>query len=411
MPKSLFEHLSPDTGPKRILALDGGGVKGVLTLGMLKALEDELRRRAGGHGEFRLCDYYDLIGGTSTGSIIATGLALGLSVDQLIEMYLRLGPDVFGKTAGDGVFLQSKFDSRKLRRALQTVLTTKTLGSNDLRTGLAIFSKRIDSGSPWIVTNHPLSKFYDPPEEMGAFPNKRYRLVDLVLASAAAPTFFDEVTIDTEFDEKRKGLTKGYFVDGAVGANNNPSIGLFLLALEPSYNFGWASGADNLMLTSVGTGQRRPRIEGEAFRGLPPGMRGVHALRAMVYDTQIQGIVLMQAFSEPRRPWNINMEIGDMTGVCLSGTPLLDFQRIDVLLETKPKARNRRDPTPPSTELERLLGRDLTAEALEALDQLANGKKENMDLLLEIGLAAGRTFVDDTYPDPKFDLPEWRTLA
>ncbi len=48
MPKTLFEHLSPDTGAKRILALDGGGVKGMLTLGMLKALEDELRRRAGG---------------------------------------------------------------------------------------------------------------------------------------------------------------------------------------------------------------------------------------------------------------------------------------------------------------------------------------------------------------------------
>src|SRR5262249_26955852 len=141
MAKSLFEHLSPDTGPKRILSLDGGGVKGILTLGMLKPLEDELRRRAGGHGDFRLCDYYELIGGTSTGSIIATGLALGLAVDQLIELYSQLGPDVFGKTAGDGVFLQSKFDSKKLRKALSSVLSTKTVGTDDLRTGLAVFAK------------------------------------------------------------------------------------------------------------------------------------------------------------------------------------------------------------------------------------------------------------------------------
>src|SRR6185503_11369948 len=118
MPKTLFEHLSPDTGAKRILALDGGGVKGVFTLGMLKVLEDELRRRAHGDAAFRLCDYYDLIGGTSTGAIIATALALGLSVDELIELYMHLGPEVFGKTAGDGVFLQSKFESKKLRRAL-----------------------------------------------------------------------------------------------------------------------------------------------------------------------------------------------------------------------------------------------------------------------------------------------------
>jgi hypothetical protein len=409
MARTLFEHLTPDTGAKRILSLDGGGVKGVLTLGMLKPLEEELRRRAGGVGDFRLCDYYDLIGGTSTGSIIATGLALGLSIDQLTELYLQLGPDVFGKTAGDGVFLQSKFDSKKLRRALATVLTTKTVGSDDLRTGLAIFAKRIDTGSPWVVTNHPLSLYYDPPEGSHAFPNKRYRLIDLVLASAAAPTFFDEVVIDIEFDEHRKSKQRGYFVDGAVSGNNNPSLGLLMLALEPSYRFGWQSGAEKLMMTSCGTGCRRPRIEGSAFQGLPPGMRGVHSLSAMVFDTQMQGVMLMQAFSEPRRPWTINSEIGDMSGMCMLGEPLLDYQRVDVMLDTKLKRKNRRDPEPPATDLERLIGRELTAEALLALDQMANGKKENMDLLLEIGRAAGKTYVDENYPDPKFDLPEWKT--
>jgi uncharacterized protein len=142
MPRTLFEHLSPDTGAKRILALDGGGVKGVLTLGMLKPLEAELRRRAGGDAAFRLSDYYDLIGGTSTGAIISTGLALGLSVDELIELYMRLGPEVFGRTAGDGVFLQCKFESNKLRRALHNVLSTKTMGTQDLKTGLAIHGPR-----------------------------------------------------------------------------------------------------------------------------------------------------------------------------------------------------------------------------------------------------------------------------
>jgi hypothetical protein len=251
--------------------------------------------------------------------------------------------------------------------------------------------------------------FYDTPPDSGTYPNKRYRLVDLVLASAAAPTFFDEITIDIEFDENRKPLQRGYFVDGAVGANNNPSLSLLMLALEPSYKFGWKAGAETLMMTSMGTGNRRPRVNGRSFQGLPPGMRGVHALRAMVYDTQVQGVMLMQALSEPKKPWNINMEIGEMRGVCMSGQPLLDYQRIDVNLDTKPKPKSRRDPAPPMTGIERLIGRELDADTLEALDLLANGKKENMDLLLEIGLAAGKGYADATYPDPRFDLPEWRT--
>ena len=408
MPRTLFEHLSPDTGAKRILALDGGGVKGVLTLGMLKPLEAELRRRAGGDTAFRLSDYYDLIGGTSTGAIISTGLALGMSVDELIELYMQLGPEVFGRPAGVCVFLQSKSPSKKLRRALHSVLSTKTIGSEDLKTGLAIHAKRIDTGSAWVVTNHPLGQFYDPPANTGIYPNKRYRLADLVLASAAAPTFFDEVVIDIEFDDKRRPIQKGYFVDGAVSGNNNPSTQLFMLALEPSYKFGWKSGADNLMMTSCGTGSRRPTVDGKSFQGLPPGLRGVHALRAMVYDTQVQGVMLMQAFSQPRKPWRVNSEIGDMRGVCIGGAPLLDYQRIDVLLETKVKPRRRGDPQPPTTTLERLLGREVDADALEALDLMDNGKKENLELLLEVGVAAGRTFVDASYPDPKFDLPDWR---
>lgn len=409
MPRTLFEHLSPDTGPKRILALDGGGVKGLLTLGMLKPLEQELRARAGGHDDFRLSDYYDLIGGTSTGAIIASGLALGLSVDALIELYKRLGPEVFGRTAGDGVFLQSRFESKKLRRALQSVLTTKTLGTDDLKTGLAIFAKRIDTGSAWVVSNHPLGAFYDPPEGSGVFANKRYRLVDLVLASAAAPTFFDEIVIDVEFDERRRPIQKGYFVDGAVSGHNNPSQQLLLLALEPSYRFGWKSGGDNLMMTSMGTGARRPRVDGRAFQGLPPGLRGVHALRAMVYDTQMQGVMMMQALSHPHKPWRINSEVADQSGMCITGAPLLDYQRIDVMLDTKPKAKRRSDPVPPMTTLERLIGRELDADSLNALDLMDNGKAENLDLLLEVGLAAGRSYVDSQYPNPAFDLPEWRS--
>src|SRR5262249_4555366 len=79
-------------GPKRILALDGGGVRGILTAGILLALETRLKRRAG-RADFRLCDYFDLIGGTSTGSIVAAALAMGKSAAQIADLYRELAPE------------------------------------------------------------------------------------------------------------------------------------------------------------------------------------------------------------------------------------------------------------------------------------------------------------------------------
>ena len=83
----------------------------------------------------------------------------------------------------------------------------------------------------------------------------------------------------------------------------------------------------------------------------------------------------------------------------MSETPLLDYQRVDVSLEGKPKLLKRGDPAAPMTALERIIGRELDAETLDALDLMDNGKKSNMDLLLEVGQGAGRTFVDATYPE------------
>ena len=75
----LAAHLDPNRVPKRMLALDGGGLRGVFTLEFLDSMEAELRRRTGNNA-LLLRDYFDLIGGTSTGSIIAAALACGMSV-------------------------------------------------------------------------------------------------------------------------------------------------------------------------------------------------------------------------------------------------------------------------------------------------------------------------------------------
>ena len=98
--RSFKQHLDPGVTPKRILALDGGGLRGVLTVAFLKKIEDILRVRTGGDASFRLSDYYDLIGGTSTGSIIAAGLSLGMSVDEIRGHYFKLISRVVAECGG-----------------------------------------------------------------------------------------------------------------------------------------------------------------------------------------------------------------------------------------------------------------------------------------------------------------------
>src|SRR6187401_1973586 len=93
-------------GPKRILALDGGGIRGAVTLGFLGEIEDILARRHESLNimkkeDFRLHHYFDLVGGTSTGAIIAALLAIGgFSVSEIKEKYRKLGGKIFSDRNG-----------------------------------------------------------------------------------------------------------------------------------------------------------------------------------------------------------------------------------------------------------------------------------------------------------------------
>src|SRR5476651_229194 len=82
-------------GPKRILSLDGGGVRGALSIAFLERLEKLVEEIEG--KPTLLGDWFDLIGGTSTGAIIACALALGYTAAEIHELYKTLGPAVFRK--------------------------------------------------------------------------------------------------------------------------------------------------------------------------------------------------------------------------------------------------------------------------------------------------------------------------
>jgi patatin-like phospholipase/acyl hydrolase len=128
-PSTRDDHLF-GAGPKRMLALDGGGVRGVVTLAYLERIEKILRRR---HGDaFRLCDYFDLIGGTSTGAIIAAGLALGFSVAKLQALYRDLAGEVFKKAFWRVGLIGAKFPGETLDSQLRKAFGDVTLGSDQL---------------------------------------------------------------------------------------------------------------------------------------------------------------------------------------------------------------------------------------------------------------------------------------
>src|SRR6185503_11720916 len=82
------------TKPKRLLALDGGGIRGMISLEMLARIEQIVKERA---GAACLADYFDYVGGTSTGAIIATCISLGMSVDQIRKFYQDNGRGMFDK--------------------------------------------------------------------------------------------------------------------------------------------------------------------------------------------------------------------------------------------------------------------------------------------------------------------------
>src|SRR5690554_6017135 len=78
-------------GPKKLLALDGGGIRGLITVEVLAELERMLRRKLGAGSDFVLADYFDYVAGTSTGAIIAAAIASGMSVDTIRQFYRENG--------------------------------------------------------------------------------------------------------------------------------------------------------------------------------------------------------------------------------------------------------------------------------------------------------------------------------
>lgn len=312
---TLQERLS-SPGPKRILALDGGGIRGALTLGFLERIEAILRERHA-RPDLRLCDYFDLIGGTSTGAIIAAALATGMEAAEIKARYLELGGKIFGKNRW-WRRLDALFDPEPLRAELKRLFGDRTLGDPAIRTGLCIVAKRADTGSTWTLMNHPAGRYYGE--------NRGILLRQAIRASTAAPVYF----VPEKF-EVGQGLV-GAFVDGGVSMANNPALLLFLVATLRGFPFRWPVGEDRLLLVSVGTGawERRDDVDVVANSHLWNWAREVPGL--LMEDATWQNQLLLQYLSRSKTPWTIDREVGDLSEDLLTPEPLLSYLRYNVWL-------------------------------------------------------------------------------
>lgn len=188
-------ELPSETEPGRaglfqILSFDGGGQKGLFPAAVLAAVEGDLG--------IKIADHFDLIVGTSTGGLIALGLGAGLRPAEIVEFYVSTGPNIFGAGRRLGRLWRPKHDARRLQAALTEVFGDRLLGSSTKRLVIPAYS--LDSNDVYV---------FKTPHHDRLRRDHKERMVDVAMASSAAPTFLPAFR-----------LGNNRLIDGGVWANN-----------------------------------------------------------------------------------------------------------------------------------------------------------------------------------------------
>lgn len=194
----------------KILAIDGGGIKGLYSSKIIEHLEEQFN--------CHISDYFDMICGTSTGGILAIALSLKLKASVISELYEKKGLYIFPNQSKFMAFFKQllgngKYNDKELRKALEETFGNKKL--KDCQNLLCIPSYSYTDARPWV--------FKKDHKEGDLIRDDKACCVDVALATAAAPTYFPLAEID-DYDSKQ-------FVDGGIWANN-PSLVGFLEAIR-----------------------------------------------------------------------------------------------------------------------------------------------------------------------------------
>lgn len=202
----------------KILCIDGGGIRGVFVVAILRAMEQEYKKP--------ISEMFDLIAGTSTGSIIAASTILQIDMSDVLENYIKYGKKIFARQAKVG-FLKSVYSDKYLRRYIQKAFGDISL--NDISKPLIIPAVDITHGKPFVHR----SNYGDDLKN-----DHTIKLWDAVLSSCSAPVYFPPNNINNHY----------MAIDGGLWANN-PSL---VCLTEALHYFKKDTSEINIM--SIGTG-------------------------------------------------------------------------------------------------------------------------------------------------------------
>jgi len=290
---------------RRIVSLDGGGVRGIFSLQVLRQVEAHFRRDTG-NPSLVLADVVDLFAGTSTGAIIAACLSWGLSVDDIEALYVENSSRMFSREP-IWRWLWAKYRADALSTFFRDFFcesdgTPALLGTSRLRTTLLVVTRNASTGSPWPITNNPAAK-YNSSESRDC--NLRIPLWRLIRASTAAPTYFapEEITVDGH---------RRLFVDGGISPYNNPALIAVLTATLPEYRLRWPASRTDLHVTSIGTGSVRPTLRAARASHVNVWNQGRFLPPALIGAVGIQQDLLCRILGDCLHGGPIDSEIGEL---------------------------------------------------------------------------------------------------
>jgi uncharacterized protein len=227
----------------RILSLDGGGLRGLITVRLLQQLNQSTTTKG-------WLDKVDLIAGTSTGGILALGIASEKTLDDMANIYIKEGPKIFDDSFWDnlrdlGKSVGADYSNKALKKTLINTFGNQTLGALNKKVTIPTFDLDNENKDSKKRTWKP--KIFH--NFAGNDSDAKFLLSDVALYTSAAPTYFPSAD--------------GY-IDGGVFANN-PSMVALVQAISERNKTIERANIDDIVLLSVGTGVSLSYIKGQTL--------------------------------------------------------------------------------------------------------------------------------------------------